>query len=170
MESIKRLRKYANGPCVYKDQKRVLLEIAEAFEVEHAEAYAKAYDNGYDEGFANADELIGYHDEEWAKHDYYRWQDADSETIRIGDKVSTEEFGEVEVEGFIHNAVAFYNYEEQPARLCTIPTKLCHRRAQTVEDILREFAEKWLDTDRCTKFENEVVAEYAQRLRLAGDE
>lgn len=50
------------------------------------------------------------------------------------------------------------------------PDSLRHHHASTVEDVLREFAEKWLDTDRCTKFEDAVVAEYAKKLRLAGDE
>lgn len=45
-----------------------------------------------------------------------------------------------------------------------------HHHAPTVEDVLREFADKWLDTDRETNRERAVIAEYAARLRLAGDE
>ncbi|MBQ9007360.1 MAG: hypothetical protein IJ092_13480 [Atopobiaceae bacterium] len=41
-----------------------------------------------------------------------------------------------------------------------------HHHEPTVEDVLREVAEKWLDTYRCTKFEDAVVAEYAAQWRL----
>ena len=148
-----------------------LTKLIDAIEEEHEETARALYKSGVDyglkQGFADVDLLLDHQQDKLAEHGCYRWQDADSETIRIGDKVITEEFGEVEVEGFIHNAVAFYNYEEQPARLCTIPTKLCHHRAQTVEDVLREFVERWHDTHHDDL--PALFAEYAKKLRLAGD-
>lgn len=66
-------------------------------------------------------------------------KDADGVPIHIGDVMDTEHFGTVEVEGFVHRSVAFYNYSEQPAYLCTTPVDLCHHHHEpTVEDVLRD--------------------------------
>lgn len=90
--------------------------------------------------------------------------DADGVPIHIGDEVDTEHFGTVEVEGFVHHSVAFYNYSEQPAYLCTTPTSLCrHHHEPTVEDVLREFAKCWDDPTHYAK--GELVEEYAEKLR-----
>jgi hypothetical protein len=45
--------------------------------------------------------------------------------------------------------------------------KMRHHREPTVEDVLREFVDA-LDIDRCEDF-NATIAEYAAKLRLAGD-
>lgn len=91
--------------------------------------------------------------------------DADGEVIHIGDVMDTEHFGTVEVEGFVHRSVAFYNYSEQPAYLCTIPANLCHHHHEpTVEDVLREFVDEFNrdDTELC---DDEIIERFAEKLR-----
>lgn len=93
-------------------------------------------------------------------------KDADGEYIHIGDEVDTEHFGTVEVEGFMHHSVVFYNYSEQPAYLCTTPASLCrHHHEPTVEDVLREFAKCWDDPAHYAK--GELVETFAEKLREA---
>ena len=108
-------------------------------------------------------------------------KDADGEYIHVGDEVETTNFGTVEVEGFVHCAVAFYDYSEQPTHLCTTPANLCrHHHALTVEDVLREFADEMnqnlgmytgeaIDADEWRDADAKTIAEYAKRLTLAGD-
>lgn len=93
--------------------------------------------------------------------------DADGVPIHIGDVMDTSAFGTVEVEGFIHSAIAFYNYNEgQQARLCTSPAKLCHHHKPTVMDVLDELLMNWSD---CEGPEDELALKQrcAERLRLA---
>ena len=92
--------------------------------------------------------------------------DADGEPIHVGDEMDTSSFGTVEVEGFVHSAIAFYNYEDQPARLCTSPAKLCHHHKPTVMDVLDELLMNWPD---CEGPEDELALKQrcAERLRLA---
>lgn len=97
-------------------------------------------------------------------------KDADGEYIHVGDMMDTEHFGTVEVEGFIHNAVAFYNYSGQPAYLCTSPANLCHHHHEpTVEDVMVEFATDW-ESAQDGEDKTAVLKEYAAKLRLAGED
>lgn len=92
--------------------------------------------------------------------------DADGVPIHVGEVMDTNCFGTVEVEGFIHSAIAFYNYEDQQARLCTSPAKLCHHHKPTVMDVLDELLMNWPD---CEGPEDELALKQrcAERLRLA---
>ena len=96
--------------------------------------------------------------------------DADDEVIHIGDVMDTEHFGTVEVEGFVHSAVAFYNYSGQPAYICTAPANTCHHHEPTVEDVLREFGDKVCNSGHQWGLDAAgTIAEYAAKLRLADD-
>ena len=95
--------------------------------------------------------------------------DADGMPVHVGDMMDTSSFGTVEVEGFVHSAIAFYNYEDPQARLCTSPAKLCHHRKPTVVDVLRELWDESHDdlvsygpSDR-----DAIIERYAKRLQLA---
>ena len=99
--------------------------------------------------------------------------DADGEVIHIGDEMDVEHFGTVEVEGFVHNSIAFYNYTGQPAHICTSPAALCrHHHEPTVEDVLRELIHRYdelrLGPNAFDPFE--LLTEYAAKLRLAGED
>lgn len=144
--------------------------------------------NGYAELTAIADRIderhkhaIGYVDDRdldtMTENGWIRLpKDADGEYIRIGDKVETTNFGIVEVEGFVHRAVAFYDYSEEPAYLCTIPANLCHHyHAPTVEDVLRKFTDAILEwsgksgTIAEVGTWSDVAAKYAAKLQLKED-
>ena len=49
------------------------------------------------------------------------------------------------------------------------PSRIRHHHDPTVEDVLREFLDNFHDAS-CIEVEADVVAEYAAKLRLAGDE
>jgi hypothetical protein len=66
--------------------------------------------------------------------------DADGVPIHVGDVLTADVFGRIEVEGFVHDAVAFWSYDPQPARLATCPYSLCrHVKPRTIKDVLAEF-------------------------------
>lgn len=92
--------------------------------------------------------------------------DADGMPVHVGDMMDTSSFGTVEVEGFVHSAIAFYNYEDSQARLCTSPAKLCHRHKPTVADLLRDMLHDWFYADS-EEEEAEIVERFAKRLQLA---
>ena len=92
--------------------------------------------------------------------------DADGVPVHVGDVMDTDCFGTVEVEGFIHSAIAFYNYEDSQARLCTSPAKLCHHHKPTVADLLRDMLHGWLYADTEEK-KAEIINSFAKRLQLA---
>ena len=63
----------------------------------------------------------------------------------------------------------------------TVHADECHHHKPTVEDVLREFAEKMnenmglytgevIDADEWRSADSATIAEYAAKLRLAGDE
>lgn len=92
--------------------------------------------------------------------------DADGEVIHIGDVMDTEHFGTVEVEGFVHDAVAFFNYSGQPAYICTAPAKTCHHHKPTVEDLLHEFGDKVCNSGHQWGLDAaETIEEYAERIK-----
>jgi hypothetical protein len=147
--------------------------IADCIDAEHEKACNDAWNNGYEADYLGIEKWLTEHPQAMEHHGWVRLpKDADGEYIHIGDVMETERFGVVEVEGFIHNAIAFNVYDPQPARICTVPAKQCnHHHAPTVEDVLREFAEKVIDSQIPTVHPTyeEAIAEYAARLRLADD-
>ena len=142
-----------------------------------------AYNAGFDEGFASADDWYAEHAEELAERGWIHLPvDADGEPIRFGDEVewqrtcsedySVTEHGTVdgleiyEVNGeiFAHITINRNGYNNR------MPSSaLRHHHAPTVEDVLREMA------DRCYADEDEprdrdaIVAEFAAKLRLADE-
>lgn len=137
----------------------VLEGIADRIDAEHESACAEAYGNGV------MSVPIALDESAWVKLPV----DADGEVIHVGDVMKTERFGVVEVEGFIHNAIAFNVYDPQPARICTVPANQCrHYHAPTVEDVLTKFGIDWEYEDNCED-RAALLAEYASKLRLAGD-
>ena len=89
--------------------------------------------------------------------------DADGVPIRVGEIVESDIFGLIEVDGFVHGAVAFWSYDPQPARIATCPSGLCcHVKPRTVEDVLREFAYKVCDLN----VSDDAIAKYAAELQM----
>lgn len=110
------------------------------------------------------DALYHANDKDMADLGWYRALDADNVPWRIGDR---DECG---------NEVASIRMAKDGCFYFTTSGSLpCranihrHYHEPTVEDTLREFAGKWLHTTEGSEREDAVVAEYAKRLRLAGD-
>ncbi len=111
-------------------------------------------------------------DKNMAEHGWIRLpKDADGEYINIGDVVVGKEDGE---DDFIFEVyeIAFF-----PDGSCNIraandygfdPWQVSHHHEPTVEDVLREFAEKVTDSQipGVHPTYEEAIAEYAQRLQL----
>lgn len=100
--------------------------------------------------------------------------DMNGETIHVGDVLESDAFGRIEVEGFVHGAVAFWSYDPQPARLATCPCNLTrHVRQRTVEDVLCEYYDErgWDEADNCALEADTLTSKYADELRelMGGD-
>lgn len=98
-------------------------------------------------------------------------KDADGESVCIGDVMEWPTTGETfEVVG-IGDGVLFYVDDGEEKADWTGASTKHHHHVQTVEDVLREFAEKITDSQipGVHPTYEEAIAEYAKRLTLAGD-
>lgn len=129
------------------------------------------YDEGWDAGFASADDWCGQHDDAMAEHGWVRLpKDADGEYIHIGD-----ELDDGLSRAFAPKKVKMLMLEDDEWALnfgggwCSMKHhEWRHYHAPTIEDTLHELIGKALMLSEVDG-ENELVAEYAKRLRLASD-
>ena len=151
--------------CIHYDPKRHYCEVHDC--------ETDDYKRGYDEGFASADDWLGQHEDAMAEHGWIRLpKDADGEPIRIGDvldetTVMTYAFLPANVVGYHECCGKVMPIVEHDGEFQVDPEFVCHYTKRTVEDVLREFIDKWLGTPHVS--ERELFAEYAAKLRLAGD-
>lgn len=158
--------------------KEALLAIADRIDAEYQKAKdewvakgGQSWLHGYEEcrlELVEGNEVIAASLEEagWVKLPL----DADGKVIHVGDMMDTEHFGTVEVEGFVHNAVAFYNYSGQPAYICTSPANLCrHHYEPTLEDVLAEFALEIDPSADIAVTGAETIKKFAAKLQLRDD-
>lgn len=147
------------------------------------------YDEGWDAGFASADDWLGQHEDAMAEHGWVRlpvdgeapckqleeWiekrglitgpLDHDGELWHKGD-MSASPWGEI----------ASIVFDGQCWQVCGHDTSapwlpadsLLHYHAPTVEDVLREFFSRYVTT-KSKDEDDAIIAEYATKLRLAGD-
>lgn len=136
-------------------------------ELENARAIAGVY--GFDCGFASADDWFVDHSEELEEHGWVQLpKDADDVPWHLNDR---DEYGgtvtaiKLAVDGFWIRVGCTYKRAE----------KTRHYHAPTVEDVLREFTDAILDWAGKsgpvaeTGTWSDVAAEFAKRLKLAGD-
>lgn len=137
----------------------------DAIEREGMEERTAAYNEGYDEGFASADDWAAQHEDAMAEHGWVRLPvDADGVPIHVGDVMEWDN-GTFTVHELKVTEDGWTTWDEQHGY--TVHADECrHHRAPTVEDVLREFAD---EVRRCCDTAD-TVAEYAAKLRLAGDE
>ena len=114
-------------------------------------------------------------------------KDADGEYIHVGDVVDvmpTDKFTghrDVVVTSVIFkHSAALVTVDTADRPFTFMPNRIRHHHAPTVEDVLREFAEKMnenlgmytgeaIDADEWRDADAKTIAEYAAKLRLAGD-
>ena len=104
-------------------------------------------------------------------------KDADGVPIHIGDKVDSDHYEDGTVIGVHYfrapNGVVFEEIAVQPngwdVATWRDPEEYAHHHEPTVEDVLREFAEKIIDSQipNVHPTYEEAIAEYAAKLRLA---
>jgi len=174
MESITdELREWTRTHTVNCSDNRIaLVAIADRIDEAHeakvsywqGASYKDGYENGYDDGFASAGD--------WTEHGWVRLPvDADGVPIHIGDVMEWCDSGDtLTVEG-IGKDIVFY-IENEGAEWTAARNKRHHE--PTVEDVLREFAERYLDYEGVPSagrrgIGEALMDEYAARLRLAGD-
>lgn len=137
-----------------------LLKIADRIDAEHESACAGAYGNGV------MSVPIALDESAWVKLPV----DADGVPIRVGDELVIFETGA------LARAYDLELYEGGRWMVCddemtdSINPKRLRHRAKTVEDVLDKFANALFGCDNTEESVQRVIAEYAKRLRLAGDE
>ena len=95
--------------------------------------------------------------------------DADGVPIRVGDEMAF--IGRMTVDATDGHNVFFFADNWADGVYCVRADELRHYHAPTVEDVLREFAEKVIDSQipGMHPTYEEAIAEFAARLRLAGE-
>jgi len=95
--------------------------------------------------------------------------DADGEYIRIGDVMENIVCPSVHREVTGVGVECFYGWDENNGRYSQFDVNCYrHHHAPTVEDVLREFYSRYCKT-KPKKEDDAILAEYAAKLRLAGD-
>lgn len=139
------------------------------------EAYTKGHNDGFDRGFASADDWCAQHEDAMAEHGWVRLpKDADGEYIHIGDRMKSGD-GDVFIVSSVdyglhssHGRGKFWMLWNEDADFYERAYECRHHKQPTVEDLLREMLDKWGEMP--SNMTNEaIVAEYAAKLRLAGD-
>ena len=156
MESIDNLREYAlTAASVNATTRAVLAGYVDGIEREVAEVRDREYRNGMEDGEMAAER------DGWVRLPV----DADGVPIHVGDVL--DGYGktiEVVEMRYGRSGWVLISRDGNGYADCAAFT---HHHAPTVEDVLREFADEWLGGG-CD--DDGIVAEYAKRLRLAGDE
>ena len=152
------LRGWANGfAMTRKHYELQLLAIADRIEAEHEEAIQQAL---IGEGGVPAT------DENMAEYGWVRLPvDADGEYIHIGDVMDGTCPSGKHVNGTV-NAIGDGVFWLSNVQFSLKPDYMHHHNAPTVEDVLSEMLDA-VDDDRYGQ--DRIIAEYASKLRLAGD-
>lgn len=158
------LREWMNGNTIIHVTE--LRAIADRIDAEHEAKVSywqgACYEDGYKEGLADNEDAMAEHG--WVKLPV----DADGEVIHIGDRVENNErvVRIVLTDGSCEPSV----YVEMLPNVLHehFCNEISHYHEPTVEDVLDEFFGKANLPDG-TQTRAEIIAEYAAKLRLAGD-
>ena len=152
-----------------------LTAIADRIDAEHKKACDDACDNGYEADYLGIEKWLVEHPQVMEHHGWIRLpKDADGVPIHVGDVMEWPDGETFDVIG-IGDGVLFYTESERdgPAEW-TGAGFTRHHHAPTVEDVLREFAERYLDYEGIPSAGRRGVGEalmdeYASKLRLKED-
>lgn len=170
------LREYVRGHSL-----ESLTDIADRIDAEHereldyvrnlaSKGLAEQWNSGYDVGFASADDWLEQHEDAMAEHGWVKLPlDADGVPIHIGDRMEHIELGYV-CEVIAVGVGCFIAWNTHLNRYCQYDITLFrHYHEPTVEDVLREFGDKYCDMVTGSDKESELFAEYTAKLQLRGD-
>ena len=168
MESIDKLREYVHGNCATENE-RAILRMADAIEREVEDnARFRAEAEPFHDRLCEAAE---------AREDVTLWGvdytalpvDADGEPVHVGDVMEWPDCSTAVVVG-VGDGTFFYVEDGEDAAEWSCASDKIHHHAPTVEDVLAEFAAKLIERSGLTNGAAQTIAEYAAKLRLAGDE
>ena len=183
--AVDRLREYvANAPASSMGEmaRAIVRNYCDAIEREVEEAREREYQSGREdaEGAAEfADRLCRAAER---REDVTLWgvdytplpEDADGVPIHVGDVMEWMAGGTFEVVGIGNGCTLYYldTYDDGTVGVEWTATgdKRHHPHAPTVEDLLREYAIKCEDSGNAGPEVKRLAAEYAAKLRMAGDE
>lgn len=161
------LRKYARGYKPMVDH--TLLEIADRIDAE----YESSYKDGYDEGAAD---ILAFYDglkeSAQGREDVTLWGveyvarplDVDGESWHVGDEIANQYNHLLTVSEIIYKGNGRWMLHAEP-NWNFYADIACHHHPRTVEDVLEEFAQMYIACN-----DKGTIAEYAKRLRLAGED
>ena len=150
-------------------QQADLRAIADRIDAEHESACAEAYGNGV------MSVPIALDESAWVKLPV----DADGVPLHVGDELDGLHYEDGTVTGIQYGLAANGTISElvavRPHGWDTAtwhdPEEYRHRHAPTVEDVLREFADRVCSSGHQWGLDAaDTIAEYAAKLRLAGEE
>lgn len=136
----------------------------------------EGYRLGFDDGFASADDWLAQHESDMRRHGWMRLPlDSEGLPIHVGDRLM---FADIPIVAAAVTPERVYYWDDESDMLWTRSANCRHYVPLTVEDILREFGGKYhslliesmSDVSHDLPAPAEIIAEYAKRLRLAGDE
>ena len=137
--------------------------IADRIDVEHERQCAESWMRGHD-AWAAIDRS-----DEMAEHGWIRLpKDADGEYIHVGDVLTDGEytFRVDELAAFGDGSWSIRNEDGNAWAACDVT----HHHEPTVEDVLQKLLEQAVGySDAHTTVALDAIAEYAEKLRLAGD-
>lgn len=175
MESINALRTYVDGNSYINEvTASCICSLLDGIEREVKCERTAAYNAGYDAGFVDDNydaDATAQHEDAMAERGWVRLPvDAGGVPIHVGDVLTDGEYTFVvdELAAFGDGSWSIRNEDGNAWAACDVT----HHRAPTIEDVLREFAEKVTDSQipGVHPTYEETIAEYAAKLRLAGDE
>lgn len=168
--------------------------IADRIDAEHAEAQRRwmaeldaareqSFNAGFDDGFASADDWLAQHEDAMREHGWVKLpKDADGEYIHIGDVLAPpadcDDYVPLQVTSLTYDGYEKeWFFDGEAGGFCGLAgqhmdvagwTHYC--KQPTVEDVLREFAGTLASVENnWGSYVNDAIAEYAKRLKLAGD-
>ena len=149
-----------------------LRAIADRIDDEHKKAMDDSYRDGYQEGKRDGDdEWYEEHESYLEEHGWYQVLDADKQVIYADDELFSSD-------GVSRGRVMAIGVGKRAGYVWTLPENgmisishltrdLHHHHVPTIEDVLHEFI---CDHEEGVRDESDLIAEYAAKLRLAGDE
>ena len=112
-----------------------------------------------------AESIIDMTDERMAEHGWYRALCADRKPMLLGDRMEWAN-GTFTIHELRFTEGGCTTWDSEHGY--TVNADECHHHAPTVEDVLTEFGIDWEYEDNCED-RAALLAEYAAKLRLAGD-
>lgn len=133
-----------------------------------------SYKDGYDEGFASADDYFTDKRETLEEHGWVKLPvDADGVPLKVGDVVTMQLLFGGESKPLVVDRMELSHGRDGDLWCVALdtdkecwnqPSLMRHYTPQTVEDVLEEFAQMYIACN-----DKGTIAEYAAKLRLAGD-